>query len=117
MAVFQAFRLVEEKVRVRAGASDNDIGVVLISKAMNPNAPQIKFSDIAAEQEGYHSLFRGAIGAFKNPGSHRTVGHSDAKRVVELLAFSSLLLKLLDDAQSEGQPPNTVAQPDSYATG
>jgi uncharacterized protein (TIGR02391 family) len=97
-AVFEAFRTVEDAVRERTRSLATDIGVTLMSKVMNPKAPLLRFSDIVAEQEGYHSLFRGAIGAFKNPVSHRTVGHSDAMRVMELLNFASLLLRLLDDA-------------------
>lgn len=98
-AVFEAFRLVEEAVRTLSGFSNSDVGVNLISKALGSKVPPIQLSDVAAEQEGFHSLFRGAIGAFKNPGSHRTVGHTDATRVMELLAFASLLLKLLDDTK------------------
>ena len=99
-AVFEAFRTVEDTVRTRTGSAATDVGVALISKVMSSKAPQLRFSDIAPEREGYHALFRGAIAAFKNPASHRTVGHSDSVRVLELLAFASLLLRLIDDTES-----------------
>ena len=96
-AVFAAFKAVEEEVRRLSGADSTDIGVSLVSKAMGGNAPLILLSTIAAEQEAFHALFRGAIGALKNPLSHRTVEHSDPVRVLELLAFASLLLRVLQD--------------------
>jgi uncharacterized protein (TIGR02391 family) len=96
-AVFVAFKAVEEEVRRRSGADDTDIGVNLISKVMSPKSPKLSFSNIEAEREAFHSLFRGAIGAFKNPLSHRSVNHTDPVRVFELLVFASSLMRLLDD--------------------
>lgn len=96
-AVFAAFKTVEEEVRRRSGADATDIGVNLISKAMGQKSPMLQLSNIAPEQEAFHSLFRGAIGAFKNPLSHRSVNHADPVRVLELLAFASLLMRLLGD--------------------
>ena len=68
-----------------------------MSNAMGPNGP-LRFSNIMSEQEGWHSLFRGAMGALKNPASRRIVVHADPVRVMELLAFASLLMRLLDDS-------------------
>jgi uncharacterized protein (TIGR02391 family) len=96
-AVLAAFTAVEEAVRERAGAPATEVGVTLMANAMNPKSPRLRFSNIPAEQEGYLALFRGAIGAFKNPLSHRFVGHADPVRVLELLAFASLLMRSIDD--------------------
>jgi uncharacterized protein (TIGR02391 family) len=95
-AVLAGFRAVEEAIREKTGAPATELGVNLVSNAMNPKAPRLRFSDIAAEQEAYQALFRGAIGAFKNPLSHRSVGHSDPVRVFELLVLASLLLRSID---------------------
>ena len=96
-AVLEAFKAVEEAVREQAAAPATEFGVALVSYAMNPKNPRLRFSDIPAEQEGYHALFRGAIGALKNPLSHRSVGHNDPVSVLEYLAFASLLMRLIDD--------------------
>jgi uncharacterized protein (TIGR02391 family) len=96
-AVLAAFTALEEAVRERAGAPPTEVGVTLVSYAMNPKSPRLRFSAITAEQEGYHALFRGALGAFKNPLSHRAVGHTDPVRVLEHLAFASLLMRSIDD--------------------
>jgi uncharacterized protein (TIGR02391 family) len=94
-AVFNAFKCVEEDIRNRAGAAPEDVGVALVSKAMNPKAPILVFSGVTAEQEAFHSLFRGAIGAFKNPHSHRFIELADSNDALRLLQFASLLMSLL----------------------
>jgi len=81
----------------RAAAPATEVGVGLMTYAMNPKNPLLHFSAIPAEQEGYYALFRGAIGALKNPLSHRSIGHNDPARVLEHLAFASLLMRLIDD--------------------
>ena len=97
--LFKAFRLIEIKVRSASRLEATDVGVNLISKAFlaRGGQPLIKLSDIEAEQEGYHALFRGALGSLKNPLSHREVGHSDRARTAELIGFASTLLYLIDN--------------------
>ncbi len=97
-AVFAAFRAVEQAVRIRTGAAATDLGVTLVSNALNPKAPLLRLSNITAEQEAFHALFRDALGAFKNPLSHRPVKHSDPVRVLQYLAFASLLIRLVEGA-------------------
>jgi len=98
-AVLNAMKVVEVEVRSKSGCDDEDIGVNLISKAMNPKDPILRFSKISAEQEAVHSLFRGAIGAFKNPQSHKFVDISDPVKTFEYLCLASLLVRMLDEAQ------------------
>jgi uncharacterized protein (TIGR02391 family) len=97
-AVFMAFRTVEEALRQKLGAAATDLGVMLVSTAFSQKDPKLLVSDVPAEQEAIHALFRGAIGSFKNPLSHRSVGHSDPSRVFELVALASLLLRIIDEA-------------------
>lgn len=99
-AIFNAMKLVEDQVRTRAHADLTDVGVNLISKAMSPGGnSKIRFSKVTPEQEAAQALFRGAIGSFKNPQSHRFVGVSDPFKTFECLALASLLLRMLDDAE------------------
>jgi len=100
-AILDAFKTVEEEIRSRIGGSPDDFGVSLVSKAMNPKSPLLVFSDVNAEQEAFHSLYRGAIGSFKNPRSHRFLETADPESSFELLAVASLLMRLLDDAKSQ----------------
>lgn len=96
-AIFVAMRTVEEEVRSRISADPSDLGVALITKAFRPDSPLIKVSSVPAEQESAYYLFRGAIGSFKNPLSHRSLGICDPTRTFECLAFASLLMRMLDE--------------------
>jgi hypothetical protein len=45
-------------------------------------------------------LFKGAIGLFKNPSSHRQVDFSDATEAAEIVLLADLLLRLLDKIET-----------------
>jgi uncharacterized protein (TIGR02391 family) len=95
-AVLTAFRCVEEDLRARAALGPDAFGVDLVSRVLSSKTPKIRLSEVDAEQEAAHVLFRGAIGFFKNPHSHRSVGLKDQRTAIEQIAFASLLLHLLD---------------------
>jgi uncharacterized protein (TIGR02391 family) len=100
-AIFNALKVIEHEIRFRIGGRSEDVGVQLVSKAMQPKDPLLIFSGVMAEQEAAHALFRGAIGTFKNPLSHRFLDISDRVRAWEILVFASLLMRLLDDAKNQ----------------
>ncbi|MEG4582349.1 TIGR02391 family protein [Microcoleus sp. MON1_C5] len=108
-AIFNAMKTVEEEIRARASAAPTDVGVALVSKVMNPNQqPKLIFSSVNAEQEAAHSMYRGAIGSFKNPLSHRFLDTSDPIKTFEILGFASLLMRMLDDATVTPSSSNGV---------
>jgi len=100
-AVFSAFKLVEEAVRAKAGLSEEDFGVNLMSKAFNPSTGKLSIPTLKlpAEQEGIHSLFRGAIAVFKNPSSHRTINYESRFSVLQTIVVAELLLNIVATAQ------------------
>lgn len=101
-AVFEAFKQVEIAVRKAGGYAEADIGVKLMRKAFN-----VKNGDLTdpeqqeSEKEARFFLFVGAIGAYKNPSSHRDV-EITAEEAIEMMALASLLLRIVDSrSQSE----------------
>ena len=104
IAIFKAFRHLEESVRDRAAQPASSLGVNLMTAAFKVSGGLLKHPEAAVdpEAEALHQLMRGSIGWFKNPSSHRTVGYSDEHRAAHVLGFANLLLDLLDEC---GQQP------------
>jgi len=96
-AVFAAFKEVEVSVREASGASATDIGVDLLNSPFKPHAGPLTDGNLPEpEQLALRSLFAGAIGYYKNPGSHRHVP-TDPEGVAGVLAFASVLLRIVDE--------------------
>lgn len=96
--VFDAFKALENEIRLKLGAPLDEVGSKLIIRAMNPSDPKLRFSDVAAEQESVFLLFRGAIGFLKNPLSHRFLDTVDQVAAAEAISFASMLMRLLERA-------------------
>lgn len=97
LAVFTAFRAVEEQVRIAGGYAATDLGVALVRRAFDPNnGPLTKMADPFPEREALAHLFAGAIGSYKNPHSHRTVALEDAREAQEIVMLASHLLRIID---------------------
>ncbi|GHG00186.1 MULTISPECIES: TIGR02391 family protein [Amycolatopsis] len=101
VAVFVAMREVEIRVRDLAGASDSDLGTKLIDKAFAPGIPGVLVDPKAepGEQQAMLNLFKGAIGMFKNPTSHRAVKYEDPAVASDAVLLADLLLRLLDGVE------------------
>lgn len=95
-AAFAAMKAVEVEVRRLAGLEGSVIGVDLMRQAFRPEAgPLADASAHKGEQVALMELFAGAIGAFKNPSSHRTVHFADPVEAAEVVQTADLLMRLL----------------------
>jgi uncharacterized protein (TIGR02391 family) len=101
-AVFVAFKEVEVRVRELGGFDASDLGVPLMRNAFRqakdtqaPGPLTDPMSD-GGEQVATMELFAGAIGAFKNPSSHRQVNYEDPTEAAEVLLTADLLMRILD---------------------
>ena len=103
LAVFEAFKQVEVAVREAGGYNEKDIGVKLMGKAFNEDTGNLTDQNQHPdEQNARLLLFRGAIGSYKNPGSHRDV-EITAEEAAGLIVFASHLLRIVDSRnQSNG---------------
>lgn len=98
LAVFAAMKEVEVRVRSLASAPDGLVGTKLMQHAFSPTAPgPLTDPDAeAGEQVAMMELFKGAIGVFKNPSSHRPIDYDDPTLASEVVLLADLLLRLLD---------------------
>ncbi len=108
-AVFQAFREVEIAVRQAGSFGANDLGVDLMDKAFHKAAGPLADQSLPeSEREATRLFFRGAIGRYKNPHSHRSVPIADPTEAVEMLMLASHLLRIV-----QTQTPPAAAAPRS----
>lgn len=97
-AVLAAFKAVEIAVREAGKFRSTDIGVPLMRKAFDPvNGPLTDMSNPPPEREALCHLFAGAIGSYKNPHSHRTVGLSDLSKAQQQVMLATHLLSIVDE--------------------
>lgn len=93
-------KAVEVEVRRVAGLPNELIGVALMRKAFNrkdgcPARPRRRRRRAAGDRR----LFAGAIGAYKNPASHRTVKFDDPIEATEVIQLADLLLRIAKRAE------------------
>ncbi len=94
-AVFAAFKEVEVRVREAAGLPGHLIGVSLMREAFRDGGPLANMNQDKGERVALMETFAGAIGMFKNPGSHRSVEFS-ANDAAALIHFASYLLLVVE---------------------
>jgi uncharacterized protein (TIGR02391 family) len=100
LAAFAALKEVEVRVRTLGGFGSDSIGVPLMTAAFSSKRPLRDVSAEGGEQEAVMSLFRGAIGTFKNPSSHRAVDYDDPVLAAEVVLLADLLMRLLDRVEA-----------------
>ncbi len=97
----QATQVLEERMRRKLPEFSGDIGLVLVGKAINGelSKTRIKFSDNPSEQDGFASIFRGLIGAFRNPSHHRFIESVTREQALQICGFIDNMLAALETAE------------------
>jgi uncharacterized protein (TIGR02391 family) len=99
-ASFAAMKAVEVEVRRVASLPNEIVGVALMRKAFSPKDGVLRDPEAeGGEQQATADLFAGAIGAYKNPASHRTVRFDDPVEAAEVLQLADLLLRIVQRAE------------------
>jgi uncharacterized protein (TIGR02391 family) len=101
LAVFEAMKQVEVNLRDQAGLGTSIIGVPLARKVLHPETGPLTNGDLdGGERQAIADLFAGALGAFKNPTSHRIVDFDDPALAADAILLADLLLRLIDQLGS-----------------
>ena len=96
VAVFSAFRAVEVAVRKAGGYEEGELGTKLMRKAFEPMKGPLADKTLEnGEQQAQSDLFAGAIGAAKNPTSHREIEMSKIE-AARLILFASQLMSIVE---------------------
>lgn len=104
-AVFEAMKQVEVRLRELSKAPAAEIGAQLARKALNPQGGPLADQNLdQGEKQALSDLFAGALGAFKNPTSHRVVDFEEPARAADAILLAELLMLILDDAEKRLKP-------------
>ncbi len=95
-AAFVAMKEVEVRVRELSGLGHDLFGVKVVQKAFRSGGPLHREEAHAGEAVATMDFFKGAIGLFKNPASHRRVDLDDATETAEIVLLADLLMRVLD---------------------
>jgi len=111
-AAFVAMKEVEVRVRNLACLPNSVLGTKLMQEAFRPQGPLWRSELDGGESVALMDLFKGAIGLFKNPSSHRRVDVQDPAEAAEIVLLADLLLRLLTKIEAElkvaSAPPPAV---------
>lgn len=99
-----AFRILEERIREKIGASPERHGIDLINEAFHYETGKLVFGETEAEREGLFLLFRSSFLFLRNPPSHRFVQYSEFE-IFEMVCLVNLLLDILDKSQVRIEQP------------
>lgn len=98
-------KAVEVAVRDASALDNSLVGVKLMRAAFQPHqngkadGPLADAGAEGGEQEAASVPFAGAMGAYKNPSSHRTVNFDDPIEAAEIIQFADLLLRRVERAK------------------
>lgn len=102
----EATRIFEDKLRKISGAPQNVSGVDLAQHAFGGTSPRLVVSDIQAEQEAAHLLFRGIFGLLRNVPHHRLLGELQPERVLQVLGTLDYCLALAQGSRGCAEAKN-----------
>jgi hypothetical protein len=95
----EATTIFETRLRSLSGAPKECVGVDLAKAAFGGSEPRLKISDINAEQEAVHLLYRGTFGFIRNQVQHKLLGKLNPDRVLQVLGFIDYLLYIAENAE------------------
>ena len=92
-------RILENRIRAVAQLPTDRVGLDLARAAFSGVTPLLRVSQVAAEQEAAHLLYRGVFGFIRNQVHHKLVGELRPERVLQILGLIDYLLFVVEGAQ------------------
>jgi hypothetical protein len=96
-AVFQAARRLEMVIRSLDPSLAEQVGQPLINQTMSEGRPFEPHGATASERQAWAHLFRGVVGAIRNPEGHRDQQLKREDAIGQILTVNMLLRKLKAD--------------------
>lgn len=100
-AILDAFKILEENVREKAGYDTEIYGTDMMHEAFSPDTGPLALGDTHAEKEGYMKLYAGIMQSYRNPASHRSIELNWREARDIILTVNLLLNNLPDDPVTE----------------
>lgn len=100
--ISEGTRILENRLRKLTDTHDSTTGSELVKRAFGGARPVLRVSEVDAEQEAVHLLFRGVFGFIRNPVHHRLISDLTAERVVQILGLIDYLIAVANRAAREG---------------
>jgi hypothetical protein len=97
--VSEATRILEDRLRALAGAEAGVSGIDLAAFAFRPPQARLGVSEVTAEQEAAHLLYRGVFGFVRNSAHHRLLGELQAERVLQIVGMVDFLISVAEAAR------------------
>jgi hypothetical protein len=69
--------------------------------APRPGGPRLSVSNIPAEQEAAHLLYRGVFGFVRNSAHHRLLGELQPERVLQIVGMVDYLISVAEAARRD----------------
>lgn len=95
---FNAFKVVEERIRNKISNTEGLTGDALITEAFNPITGKLILGDTDNERQSVFLLFKGVNGFFRNPVAHKYIDDEDIA-AFELVCLANKLLTLVEKAE------------------
>ena len=97
-AVEEAYKLLDNHVKKRAGTKESKTGSSLMQTAFSANNPILRLnagkSDSEKdEQMGYMSIYAGCMTGIRNPRAHESDWEDTEQRALQLLVFANHLIE------------------------
>lgn len=94
---FNAFKVVEERIRLKIDDKSGLTGKALIDAAFNADKGKLILGDTDDEKTSVYMLFRGANGFFRNPVAHKYID-DEGIAAFEVVCLANKLLSLVEKA-------------------